>query len=110
MPTTKIYDFHVQFEQDYDETPVLYAYEVALDKEGLWYAETQACVSRTFSEEETADVLERLRQSDSGIDTLADLYWDEWFSSEDFYIRDTLPKTVLDWIDDLPEYEYITAE
>ncbi len=108
MPTTKIYDFHAQYEHEYDETPALYVYKVAIDKDGLWYADTQANLSYRFSEEETAEVLDVLKSSNSGIDTLADLYWDEWFSSEDFYIRDTLPKTVLAWIDALPEYEYET--
>ena len=106
MSKTTEYDLHAQFEVGYDDTPTIWAYQLFRERSGDLATDTQNTFdSHRFSQEETDYVLEKFRQSNSGIDALDDLYWDEWFSNSDKHPRDLLPPTILKWIDNLPEYE-----
>lgn len=104
---TKEYDLHVQFEIGYDEQPKIWAYELYLDKGGFLTTNGYAVASYCFTEEDTEQALAKFKESDSGIDTIDDLYWDEWFTTKDDYMMKTnlLSPAVLEWINSLPEYE-----
>ena len=103
----KRYDFHIQFENELDDEPRVYAYRMYYDKDGLLYSDTHPSSSYYFTDDETQQALEIFKKSDSGIDELADLYWDEWFTTEDEWMLKTglLSDKAIDWINTLPEYE-----
>jgi len=106
MSKTTEYDLHAQFEVGYDNTPTIWAYELFREPNGDLSTSTEGTYdSYKFSQEETNYLVDKFRQSNSGIDSLDDLYWDEWFTTLEKHYRDVLPETVLNWIDSLPEYE-----
>lgn len=103
---TKKYDLHVQFEIGYDEQPKIWAYQLFM-KDDFLNTDTHACLSYTFTEEDTEYSLTKLIEANCGIETIDDLYWDEWFISNesDVISYNALSPKVIEWINSLPEYE-----
>lgn len=104
---TKEYDLHVQYEVGYDEQPKIWAYTLFMDKGYLTTASSQAFDSYYFTEEDTEYSLTKFIESNSGIETVDDLYWDEWFTTKDDHmiLYNALSPKVIEWINSLPEYE-----
>lgn len=104
---TKEYDLHVQFEIGYDEQPKIWAYELFLEEGGFLATSSHACCSYTFTEEDTQHSLSKFIEANCGIETIDDLYWDEWFISNESAVisYNALPPKVIEWINSLPEYE-----
>jgi hypothetical protein len=101
MDMTKLYDLHLTYEQEYDEQPRLYVYEVYETSEG-WEADHHFSYVYYFEQEDMDWLIQKFE-----LESVDDYYVDEWFTTDDRRLAElNLPPSVIKWLDTLPEYEY----
>ena len=110
MPSTyetKLYDLHLLFEAGYDEVPVIRAYSVVRNDDGLIESDTTSGIDDRYdyTEEDCDWVLANLsEQVGYPYKEIGDFYSDEWFSSTDLEQRKLLPPNAVAWIERLEPY------
>lgn len=93
------FSYHILFEPEFDETPVIRVYENYLDFDGETNCDTAQVVDRyDFTDTDVDFVLAALN-----IDSIEELRIDEWFDVYSFAKREWLPAQVTAWVED--QYE-----
>jgi hypothetical protein len=95
-----ILDFHTQFEQGFDDRPVIRVYKTFWSvSEGYFETDTNDIVDRYhFTDEDVDFALKAL-----GYDDIGDLYSDEWHSYEEIVNFDYYPPSAKKWAKELME-------
>lgn len=99
---TGMYDIHLSFEPQYDDTPRLYAHCLYRDAQGEWNIESNSQPDDSYylTEQEATQLARNL-----GYEDYFDLRLEEWFSNIAIHNIKYLPESVRFWIRNLPEYK-----
>lgn len=105
---TKLYEIHFLYENGYDDAPKIWAHELYKDESGDWNAITEDIADRyDFTEKDIEWLIANWKQSDGSAYTeLAEVWFDDFFLSTEPALRDLLPPTAVEWLDNLSEYTY----
>ena len=90
------YTYHLQFEAQYDETPVIRVYENYLDFDGELHTDFEQIVDRyEFTNDDVDYALAIL-----GYEGIEDLWIDEYYSVDEFAKHKWIHPVVTKWVED----------